>query len=112
MRNKNILFSFEEIAILLQYLYIDEANTILVNNGLCDLQIRMDDYCHFWCKNMNFPDHETSYDDEMTVYMFQQIIQYCKEAPPVQFPNHFNNRWEEIKNIASMNLALNLSRQQ
>lgn len=108
MRNKNTLFSFEEIPILLQYLYMDEANTVLVNNGLCELQIRMDDNCRFWYKNMNFPDHEASYDCEMTVDTLQRIIRYLKEAPPVQFPKHFKNRWAEISDIVSMNLALNL----
>ena len=85
---------------------MDETKSILINNGLCDLQIRMTEDGHFLCRNMNFPDHETNYDDQMTVPALLDIIDYLKEASPIEYTKNFKNRWEEIETITKMNLSL------
>lgn len=107
MRNKNTLKAFEDVSILFQYLYMDENNRIVVNNGLCDLQIRMDQDCHVFCKiNQN----DLRYDDAMSIANTLAMIEQLKMAKPVQYPEHFDNRWAEIKEITKMNLALNFNR--
>ena len=42
MRTKDELFMLGEVSTLLQYLFMSEKHTIIFNNGLTDLQIRMD----------------------------------------------------------------------
>ena len=107
MRTKDTLFAFDDIAILLQYLYMDEENTIIVNNGLCDLQIRMTDDCDILCKNLNFGESDLTYNNHMTVNAMFAIICQLKTRSAIQFPGRFGSRFEEIKEITKSNLALN-----
>lgn len=107
MRTKDMLFAFDDIAILLQYLYMDENNTITVNNGLCYLQIRMKDDCTILCKNLNFGEGDLTYDNQMTINTMFAIINQLETIPALQFPKSFDNRWEEIKQITQANLSLN-----
>ena len=108
MRSANILFDMEEISILYQYLYMDENNSIIVDNGITQLQIRMNDSCYFISKNLRFPDvPEISYTDMMTIPNMLGIIDQLKSVPAVEFPTCFTNRWEEIKTITNTNVAQN-----
>ena len=56
MRTKDELFMLGEVSTLLQYLFMSEKHTIIFNNGLTDLQIRMDENFNIWCRNLQFPD--------------------------------------------------------
>ena len=107
MRNKERLKAFEDVAILFQYLYMDENHSIVVNNGLCDLQIRMDEDCHVFCQ---IEQNDLQYDDAMSIANTLAIIEQLKTAKPTQYPDHFNSRWDEIKDITKLNLALNFCR--
>lgn len=108
MRTKDNLFLLEEIPILLQYLYMDEKHNVTFNNGLTDLQIRMDEDFNIWCRNLQFPDiPESDFSEQMTTLYMLGIIQILQNTPPVEFKNAFANRWKEIKQITLANLALN-----
>ena len=108
MRATDTLFDMEEIPILYQYLYMDENNYIIVDNGITQLQIRMNDSCYFISKNLRFPDvPEISYTDMMTIPNMLGIIDQLRNVPAVEFPTCFTNRWEEIKTITNTNVAQN-----
>lgn len=109
MRSKETLLEFNDIAIFFQYLYIDEKNRITFDNGLTNLTLRMTDNLSIMCKNESFTDlPETDFSSELHPYNVLSIIDILKVQPPIEHPNHFNNRWEEIKNITQINLSLNI----
>lgn len=108
MRTKDTLKEFSDIALLLQYLYMDENNTITVNNGLVDIKLRMDEDFKIFCKNMNFPDvPEMNWSENFTPSGCLGVIDKLKETPPAEYNEKFKNRWEEIKTITLHNMALN-----
>lgn len=110
MRTKDTLIEdFEDIKILQQYLYMSEEHNILIHNSIgVPLRIRLDEELRYWCQNMNFPDvPEMYYGEEMTINNTLNVIAALKEEPAVEFPERFKNRWEEINEIALMNLSLN-----
>ncbi len=108
MRTKDELFMLGEISTLLQYLFMNKKHTITFNNGLTDLQIRMDANFNILCKNLQFPDiPESNFTEQMTVLYMLGVIQILQNTPPVEYKNAFTNRWEEIKQITLANLALN-----
>jgi hypothetical protein len=102
MRTVDILFELEEIPTLLQYLYMSKDHYITVNNKVTNLEIRMTDGCYFKAKNLSFPDvPELDYTDMMTIPNMLGIIDQLKHVHPVEFPNAFKSRWEEIKTITN-----------
>ena len=61
------------------------------------------------CQNMNFPDlPETCWAETMTINVTLDVIEQLKEEPAVEFPQRFENRWEEIKMLTQANLSLNM----
>lgn len=106
MRDKDTLFEFEDFTILCQYLYLNPEHFIIVNNGLTDLKLQMNDDLKILCTNMNFPDLPPMNFSSRFYDEFQGIIERLKEQKPLEF-NDFKNRWEEIKEITLANLALN-----
>ena len=108
MRTKDELFMLGEVSTLLQYLFMSKKHTITFNNGLTDLQIKMDENFNIWCKNLQFPDiPESNFNEQMTTLYMLGVIQILQNTPPVEFKNAFANRWEKIKQITLANLALN-----
>lgn len=108
VRTKDELFMLGEVSTLLQYLFMSEKHTIIFNNGLTDLQIRMDENFNIWCRNLQFPDiPESDFSKQMTTLYMLGVIQILQNTPPVEFKNAFANRWEKIKQITLANLALN-----
>lgn len=109
MRDKSFLFKFEEIATLYQYLYLEESHSIEITNILgVILRLRMDERGHILCQNTNFPDlPESDWSETMTISVACDRIEQLKDTPAVEFPNRFQNRWEEIEAVTRMNLCLN-----
>lgn len=110
MRTNDILLDgFENICILQQYLYMSKDHFITVENSIgVKLEIRMEENLHYYCKNTNFPDApETCYSDSMTNETMLAIIEQLKNTPAIEFPQSFNNRWDEIKTICSTNVVTN-----
>lgn len=59
MRRKEILLGFNDLKILLQYLYLEPTNCIVIRNCIkVPIRLRMNDNGVVLCKNMNFPDGE------------------------------------------------------
>lgn len=108
MRTKDVLLGdFDRVKILCQYLYMDEQHNIDVDNGLTTLRIRMTENCGFRCKNLRFPDlPDMSYTEEMSIPQIIGICYRLEEMPAIMGYGH-KNRWEEIKEITTSNLALN-----
>lgn len=108
MRTKDTLFNIENIGLLLQYLYISPEHKITFNNGVTDLQLRMEDDLSVKCKNLRFPNvPESDWSSEITPANCISIIEILKESPSVEFPTAFKNRWEEVKTITLTNMSLN-----
>lgn len=112
MRNVDTLLEFEDIIILYQYLYMNEDNFIIVDNGVAKLEIRMNEHGYFHAKNLNFPDlPDLSYTDMMTIPNMLGIIDQLKNIEPAEFKTEFKSRWEEIKTITQANVVQNKMRQ-
>ena len=110
MRTKDMLINgFEDLATLLQYLYMSEDHFIEVENTIgVRLRIRMDENLRCFCTNMNFSDlPETNWVEEMNVPTIMAIIDQLKEKPATEFPKSFPSRWEEIKILTRTHLSLN-----
>lgn len=107
MRTKGMLSSIKDVCLLLQYLYMDEKNFIVYNNGLTDLRVRMTDSGSLLCKNLRFDNSpETVFYDTFTVPYAINVIEALKHEIPTQFQG-FANRWEEIKTTTDINMTLN-----
>jgi hypothetical protein len=108
LRTNDILIGMEDIVIIYQYLYMSEDNFITIDNGMAKLEIRMNEDGYFHAKNLNFPDlPDLDYTDIMNIPNMLGIIEQLKETSPIEFPNSFKNRWEEIKSITLMNVVQN-----
>lgn len=108
MRTKDTLLNIGNISLLLQYLYINPEHRITFNNGITDLQLRMEADLSIKCKNLSFPDvSEMDWSPEMTPANCIAIIEILKEMPSVEFPAVFKNRWEEVRTITLANVSLN-----
>lgn len=112
-RNNITLFAFEEIPILLQYLYMSEDHKILIHNSIgVPLEIYVvtnsEGDIFFRCRNLNFPELEPmDYTKEVHPENLLRIICQLKKEPAAQYPQAFDNRWDEIRDITLTNLALN-----
>lgn len=109
MRSKDVLFQFEDMKTLYQYLYISEEHSILITNEIgVPLRLRMNEQGVILCLNMNFPDlPELNWSENMTVKTVFSIIEQLKTVPAVEFPNRFKNRWDEVKTICLTQVSLN-----
>ena len=108
MRTVDRLFALEEIPILLQYLYMSEEHRISYDNVVTRLTIRMTDNLQILCKNESFPRvPEMNLTEDMTPSYMLSIIEVLKEEKPVEFPDRFSSRWDEIKTITLTNVAQN-----
>lgn len=111
MRTNDILIDgFEEIKILQRYLYMSEDHFIEIKNSIgVPLRIRMGENLHYYCKNMNFPSvPEICWSEDMHINTMLAIISQLKESKPVEFPERFESRWQEIRAITDANTTLNL----
>ena len=113
MKTKTTLFDFEKVATLLQYMYLDEKNKIVIHNAInVPFELYMVEYedesVHIMCRNLNFPDLEPRlYDDECSPNTLINIVYCLQNEPAVEFPERFSNRWEEIAMISEANVSLN-----
>ena len=106
-RSKDILLKgIDEISTLLRFLYMDESHSIVINNGLCDLRIRMTASMDILAQNLQFPScpemHKT-----LDMSEFLAFIDYLETQPAQEYPTSFPNRWEEVKAITETNVGLN-----
>lgn len=100
------------ISIFYQYLAL--GKTITFNNGLADLELKMDlenPLLTIYAKNLNYPDLEPFlYDDMLYLGNILGIIEYLKKQPSTINPET-DNLWNEIKiNVASTNMLTKYNR--
>lgn len=93
MRTKTNLNKLNDLKILYEFLYIDENNSIIYNNGLTDLKINMDENFNLKAKNLN-TGTEMFFNQQMDIPNTLEIIDILKETP-AQI-SEFENRWKEI----------------
>jgi hypothetical protein len=104
MRSKAILRELDDVLVLYRHLYMNPENRIVVNNGMADLEIRLDENLQFYCKNLNFPDSPgTNYSEQMTLCFCLDAVDYLKE----QKSQSFKSMWDEIKFMTSATMAIN-----
>lgn len=109
MRTKDALLELADISTLYQYLYMSKDHFVIVNNGIADLKLYMDDDFNVRAINMNYPDlPPLSYNDMLFVGNLLGIIDYLKnDKTHIERESHFVSRWAEIKAITGVNLILN-----
>ena len=107
MRNKDILLEIGDVSVFYQYLYLSSEHHIIVNNGLTDLKFELTDSLKIMQTNMNYPQFGAS-NQPLDLTNILGIIDKLKNTPPNQYPETFENRWQEIKETTMSNLALNL----
>lgn len=108
MRRKEILLGFNDLKILLQYLYLEPTNCIVIRNCIkIPIRLRMNDNGVVLCKNMNFPDGEETDWTQEIIRNINGIVDQLQTVPATEYPNRFENRWEEIKSISQIQMSLN-----
>ena len=105
MRTKEVLVNgFEEIKTLMQYLYMNEEHKIKIPNGCTTLCISMDE-------DMNTKNYDSHLGfvhlRPMELSEWFSCVELLKEQPSDYKHGQLQNKWEEIKAITSMNVALN-----
>lgn len=110
MRSSDILLKdLPEILTLYQYLYMSDEHYIDVKTPATTLRITLNEDLNFKCKNLNFPDlPASSYNDMMTLNQALGIIDQLKHTPGVYKFKENATMWEEICDITSANVGLNL----
>ena len=106
MRTKNMLFEIEEATIFYQYLYMSPEHHIIVNNGITDLKFECTDDLRIMKTNMRFPQFG-AVNEPLDLTNVLGIIDKLREMPPEMYPDTFQNRWQEIREIALMHIATN-----
>ena len=105
MRTKEVLVNgFEEVKTLMQYLYMNGEHTIKIPNGLTTLRLSMNE-------NMEIINYDSylgfKHKRPMELSEWFSCVKLLKEQPSDYEHGQFQNKWEEIKAITSMNVALN-----
>ncbi len=108
MRSKEILLGFNDLKILLQYLYLEPSNVIVIQNCInVPLRLRMNDRGIVLCKNLNFPDVEETIWTEELFLNINAIVDQLKGIQAIEYPENFENRWAEIKALSQIQKSLN-----
>lgn len=108
MRERSVLKTMEDLKTILQYLYLDESHTIKVENVIqVPFELSMDDQGNLLGQNLNFPElPKTNWNEALTVPNIRDMVSQLEEQDAVQFPGSYPNRWEEIKGIVSIQMAV------
>lgn len=104
-QTRDKLFVIENYSILMQYLAI--GNNIVINNGVTDIDVWMDQDFNIFALNLDFkglPPY--NYSAEMTLknVIFGIVPQLKKQKSEFK---KFENKWEEIKVIMSDTIGFN-----
>ena len=83
-RSKDILLKgIDEISTLLRFLYMDESHSIVINNGLCDLRIRMTASMDILAQNLQFPSCPEMHSVSLSVYANGEIRKWENHEHPL-----------------------------
>lgn len=105
MRTREVLVKgFEEVKTLMQYLYMNGEHQIKIPNGLTTLCLSMDE-------NMEIINYDSylafKHKRPMELAEWFSCVEQLKQQPSDYEHGQFQNKWEEIKAITLMNVALN-----
>lgn len=107
MRTREVLVEgFEEVKTLMQYLYMDEENSIIITNDITQFKITLDEALDARWTNLSFPHLGYTY-HPMRLNEWLACVEQLKEQPSDCGYGNFSNKWEEIKTITLMQVALN-----
>lgn len=107
MRTKEVLVEgLEDVKILLQYLYMDEDHNIDISNGITKLSIKLAENLEVLQMNLSFP-HLGYTCRDMRIEEWLACVEQLKEQPSDCGYGNFKNKWDEIKTITLMQVALN-----
>ena len=112
MRNRTTLLGIGDVAVLMQYLYMDGSHSVEVKNIIgVPLAIRMDEQGYVKIKNLNFP-NVREINEELPLESWLAIVRQLKELPLKELAGHgtgpgIQNRWDEIEAIVKTSLSLN-----
>lgn len=107
MRTKeHLLHTFNDVKILLQYLYMDEKHTITVSNGITDLRIKLNEDFTAQAMNLSFPELGYSY-RPMDFREWYGCVKQLKNMPSTSPMFVGKTAWEEIADTTFVNLAFN-----
>lgn len=109
MRKRSVLKTIEDLKTILRYLYPDESHTVTVENVIqVPFELSMDDQGNLLGRNLNFPElPKTDWNEALTVPNIRDMVSQLEEQDAVRFPDSYPNRWEEIKGIVSIQMAVN-----
>lgn len=107
MRTREVLIEgFEDVKILLQYLYMNEDHNIDISNGITKLRIKLAENLEVLQMNLSFP-HLGYICRDMRIEEWLACVKQLKEQPSDCGYGNFSNKWEEIKIITLTQVALN-----
>ena len=107
MRTREVLVEgLEDVKTLLQYLYMDEEHDITVSNGITKLSIKLTDNLDALQMNLSFA-HLGYTCREMRIEEWLACVEQLKKQPSDCGYGDFKSKWEEIKTITLMQVALN-----
>lgn len=105
MNNKKTKEKYNEISeidYLLKYLFLNEVNYIIFNNGIVNLKITMDQKCNLKSKIDDVPyDKETIFLIRIPILL--EMIKQLKRKPT---NSSFSNEWERIVAFVKLNSDL------
>ena len=109
----NGLEMFDDINLLLKFLYLDESHYIDFKTPMgITFRMRMDDEGNLYRYLLSLgEDAPRLHCYDITHLELNGFVKQLKEQPAVDFPETFKNRWEEIKEITKTNLGLNYMNQ-
>lgn len=107
MRDKDILKLMEEIAILNQFLYMEENNYVEFKNGDFIRVLKINENLDYVASIKNFSLIPLKVNSDMNIRVLGDIVEQLKEQKPLMKNTNFKSRWEEIKNVTMGNLANN-----
>lgn len=104
----NGIRSLDEVNTLLKYLYLSEDHFVEFEDAMhIRFKLWMKDDSTLVRKMLNgFTDMEFT-SDNFNHKLLMGIIAQLKKQPASEFPDNFENRWEELKEMTMANLALN-----
>ena len=103
MKTKQELLEFENISTLFQYLYLSDEHKIIYNNGMTDLELRMEGL-DIIAKNLKY-NTDLDFNSMMSPSYLLALIDLLKETKSSE--DYFENKWDEIEKTTKSNLGLN-----
>ena len=107
MRYTTGLKQFDEVNMLLKFLYLSEDNSVKFENSIgCVFELKMRDDGQLVRKSLSTPVQLEMTDNMDNMFLFAVIDQLKKQTAEV-FPESFKNRWEEVRSLCQANLGFN-----